>query len=162
MRSLDLYNQDGIRVSYSVQKDVDYLKTRLRKDDIVEIWASNHLTPREALQKSLNESFISLTIHNGSPIAMFGVNGHSILGEKACIWMLGSDDLEKIKIRFLKNNHNFINYFLGYYPYLYNHVDDRNKKSIKWLKFLGAKIDEPKPYGKDGKDFRYFMFKRNK
>jgi len=39
---------------------------------------------------------------------------------------------------------------------LYNYVDARNVKSIKWLRWLGFQLDEPAPYGVRGLPFHRF------
>ena len=51
-------------------------------------------------------------------------------------------------------------YFLEQYPVLVNYVSVDNELSIKWLKYLGAKFYDPSPYGKEGKMFMRFEFRR--
>lgn len=156
------YNRSGIKVRKTRRSDIDYLKDRLRQSDIEEIWASNHLTPQEALDGGWKKSLICLTIQNGHPVAMMGINPESFLGSRAVIWLLGSDDLDKISLRFVRNSRKFVDLFLDYYPYLYNYVDERNVKSIEWLKYLGAKFDNPIPFGEEGLPFRRFYFNSRK
>ncbi len=91
---------------------------------------------------------------------MFGISPVHVLGDKAIVWMLASEKLDNIKLRFARHSRYFINLMLEYYPYLHNYVDCRNKGSISWLKFCGATFEEPKPYGLEGKPFMYFSFKR--
>lgn len=156
----ELFRQNGVTVKYSTQKDVDFLKHVLRKCDKDEIMASNNLKPEEALQKGLDNSLMCMTVHKDNPIGMFGIVPISILGDTACIWFLASDELENIKSTFIRGCREFIIYFLDHYPKLYNYVDDRNRDSIKWLKFCGAKVDKPAPYGANGMPFRYFCFEK--
>ena len=156
------FDKDGIVVRRSVRSDVEYLKSRIRWSDQNEIWASDHMYPHEALKKGLEKSIFCCTITNGNPIAMFGIVPQTLLGHKASIWMLGTDGIEKIKIKFLRTNKKFIDMMLEYYPYLYNHVDERNTVSIEWLKFCGAKVKDPKPYGVERRPFRYFYFNRRR
>lgn len=148
------YEQDGIKVRDALPTDM----FQLRESDINEVWASHHHKPEEALRQSIEQSFLCYTIENGNPVASFGLVPENIISNKATVWMLASEDLNKIKIRFLINCKKFINLMLEYYPYLYNYVDDRNKKSIEWLLFLGAKMEDPRPYGTDKLPFRYFYF----
>jgi hypothetical protein len=155
------YKRDGIIVRPSTEADVEFLKDKLRQDDVNEVWASNHHLPCEALYDSLKYSIFVLTVVNkDEPVAMFGINPSSLMGKKAVVWMLASDGLEKIKIRFLKHSREFISLMLSYYPYLHNYVDDRNKASIAWLLFCGAKMFPAEPYGVEGKLFRHFEFER--
>ena len=156
------YVFDKIKVRKSVKSDAEYIATRMRHSDIQEIWASNHVEPLEALRKGMEHSIYCRTIENGPPIAMFGICPKDILGNSATLWMLGTDALNKIKIKFLRHNKEIINAMLDYYSYLDNYVDVRNQKSIEWLRFLGAKFDEPAPYGVEGKNFQHFYFTKDK
>jgi len=157
----EYYNMNGVIVRPSTKKDAEYLKDNLCPSDVREIWSSHHLTPEEALDLCVEKSLFALTIEDeGEVIAMFGINPDSILGYKASIWMLSSSRLHKRRIRFLKHSRRFIDMMLDYYPYLENYVDDRNQKSIEWLRFCGATVEEPMPYGMDGAPFRHFYFER--
>ncbi len=156
------YNKDGIVVRKTYLSDIGYLKNHLRSSDIDEIWASHHLTPKDALRKGYEDSVFCFTVLNGRPIAIFGLVPETLVGEKASIWLLATNDLTKIQMRFLRHCKYFIDMMLDYFPYLYNHVDDRNIKSINWLRYCGAHIEEPKPHGIDNRPFRYFYFKRRR
>ena len=155
------YKQNDIEVRSSFPSDVDILCHSLRKSDEEEIWASHNLTPWDGLHYGMTESLISLTITSkGKPIGMFGIRPDSYMGEKATIWFLASDELDSIKLRFLKHSKRFVKMFLSFYPYLYNYVDTRNKSSIEWLKFCGANIQNAMPYGVMAQPFHYFYFER--
>ena len=92
------YDKDGIIVRRSIKTDVEYLKNHLSQGDLDEVWASNNLTAEKALKESVKQSLISLTISNGNPIGIFGISTKNIIGSKATIWLLGTDNLKKIKI----------------------------------------------------------------
>jgi len=155
-----LYDQDGITVRRSTKEDALYLSKRMRQSDIDEIWASHNITPEDALDNGVKNSIFCCTVSNGNPIAMFGIVPETILGSKASVWMLASDDLNKIQRRFARHSRHFIDMMLDFYPYIYNHVDERNKISIAWLKFCGAKLHKPEPFGVEKKPFRYFYFNK--
>lgn len=155
------YSKNGIIVRRSVWSDVEYLKTRLRLSDQIEIMASHSHSSFQALSLAFQESIFCLTIvDNDIPVGMFGINAKSLLSDQAVVWMLASRRLNRIKIRFLKNCKFFINIMLQYYPVLYNHVHVENLKALVWLKFLGASIHESKPHGPYGEKFCYFEFRR--
>lgn len=150
---------DNIVIRKSNYEDVYYLKDKLRASDAEEVWCSHHHTTYEALKLSLDNSNISFTVElNNEPIMMFGVSSESVLSSSAIIWMLSSDKINNIRIKFIRQNINFIKYLLNIYPVMYNYVDARNKKSIQWLKYLGAKIEEAKPYGIEKMMFHKFYF----
>lgn len=156
------YNQNGIKVRTSIKSDIDAMKDRLRQTDVHEIYASHHRTPEEALTMCVEKTIFAATIENGRPAGIFGINTENILGRSATIWMLSTDDLDKIGVRFLKNSRWFVDYMLEYYPFLENYVHEKNVKSIEWLKFLGAIIEDKQPYGIDGELFHHFFFRRTK
>jgi len=160
MKSL-LYDDGEVRVKYTELEDLDYLAENMRECDVDEVWASDNLTPLEALYGGFEESTFCCTVENGNPIAIFGVSSDSLFSNNAAVWLLATDQLVKIQRRFLRYSRYFIDRMLERYPYLHNQVDARNKKSIKWLKMCGAHIDEPKPFGAEQKPFRYFYFKRS-
>lgn len=155
------YKQNDIEVRRSFPSDVEMLCNRLRQSDVDEVWASNNLTPWEALYESLTHSIVTFTItQKGLVLGMFGINPDSMLGNQAMIWFLASDDIDKIKLRFLRHSKRFVNLFLSMYPYLYNYVDIRNLQSMVWLSYCGAKFMPPMPHGLMRKEFRYFYFER--
>jgi hypothetical protein len=155
--------KDGAVVRISKDEDVDFLKDKLREQDVAEIWASNHHTPEEALKISLNDSIVCLTLEDkGQPVAMFGVSPQSAFQNEAIVWMLASPALYNMRTKFLRNCKAVINLFYQYYPYLYNFVDARNKKTIRWLKYLGATVSEPENYGYENLPFHYFCFEGRK
>lgn len=155
------YSDKEIIVRLSVRRDIEYLKDRLRKSDVEEVWASHNHTPEQALMIGYDESAICLTVvNNDVPVAMFGINAKSLISDEAIIWFLASIEIEKIKIRFLKNSRKFIDLFLLSYPTLWNWVDCRNHQSIAWLRFCGARIGASAPYGVEKKNFIFFYFER--
>jgi hypothetical protein len=154
------YDKDNIRVRDSVIGDVDAMKNRLRESDVKEIWASHHHTPEEGLKLCVENSIMCFTIENGRPIGIFGISPTNLLGDQASIFLLSTDDLKKIEKRFLRNCRKFIDYMLSHYPYLDNYVHAENKKSIEWLKFLGATVEEAVPYGISKEMFHHFYFVR--
>lgn len=154
------YDDGKIRVREAKNEDIERIARDMRQGDKDEIWASNHLAPVDAIRIGMQNSVYCRVIENGSPIAMFGICPVTIIGDHAVIWMLGTNGLDKIKIKFLRNCRAYIDTMLAMYDYLDNYVDVRNTKSIAWLKFLGARFDEPRPYGAENMMFQHFSFSR--
>ena len=155
------YEKGDTIIRNSMQEDVEFLNTKLRQSDVDEVWASHHHTPEEALKISITNALLCITaIKNGIPICIFGIHPDSILGNKATIWFLATDELKKHSKQFLRLSKGFISYFLEYYPLLYNFVDDRNRQSICWLKWCGANMNGAVTYGIEKMPFHYFEFRR--
>ena len=145
----------------SKKTDIDHIAKNMRIDDINEIWASHHRLPKEALEIGFNDSLKCITVlKNNIPIIMFGLVPDSFLGLSATIWMLSSNDLKKIQVKFIKYSRYFIDIFLGMYPFLYNFVSDENKDSVRWLRYCKARMNGCVTYGAEKKQFHPFMFDR--
>jgi hypothetical protein len=154
-------NGDAI-VRTSEERDIEVLKTNLRKEDIAEVWASHHHTPEEALRLSYKMSTPCLTIEkNGIAIVMFGIVPETLLSDRANIWLLSTEGILKVRKSFVKHCRGFIESMLLQYRILENHIDARNKLSIHWLKWCGAIIEEARLMGPDNIPFHYFYFRRN-
>ena len=162
LKTIELfYKQGNIEVSRSTRGDAEYIAANMCEADKEEIWASHHSTPAMAMSYSIEKTIFCLTVKiDEHPVVVFGVNGETVLGDKGIVWMLSTDEISKLKFRFVRHSRMFIDVMLGFYPLIYNHVDVRNKRSIAWLKFLGARIDTAKPFGIEQKMFHYFHFKK--
>lgn len=155
------YDQNRIVVRSSTIEDVKYLSTRLKTADVKEIWDSHNHTPEQALRISLEKSYMCLTIDdNGKPVGMFGTTSETMLSENAVVWLLTSNDINKIKIRFLRHCKYFISLMLENFNVLYNMVSEDNAESIGWLRHLGAKMGVPVKFGVEQKMFIPFWFER--
>jgi len=152
-------DKNGFTIRDSERGDIELMKDRLREADKQEIWASDNHTPEEALRSSFNLSTEKLTVvFNGEPVAMFGIVPVTLLDDRAIVWMLTTDLIEKVSVRFLKLSKKFINLLREKYGILFNFVDVRHKKSIDWLEWCGAKLFKPEIYGVERLPFHYFVF----
>lgn len=99
--------------------------------------------PFGALTLSLRKSKRAWTIiADGQPIGMFGVGDVNILAEVGSPWMLGTPEIERHVMTFLRNCPYWVGQLLEGYTVLRNCVDDRNRLSIRWLKWLGFEVGE--------------------
>lgn len=150
-----IMERGDIIICESRLEDVPHLAQNMRRADSREIWASNCLTPKNALMKGITESQICLTAKlRGVPVAMFGLVPNSRI--QATIWLLGTNDLEKIPLAFGILSRRMLSFFHALYPTVCNYVDVRNETSIGWLRSLGAEFRERAPYGVMGMDFQFF------
>lgn len=156
------YRSRNVVVEKATEADVDYLKTRLRPSDVVEIWAAGRETPEMALAAGLKCSTSCWTVkHKGEAVAMFGVaHGVGVPDGFGCIWLLASDGLLKMRTTFLKLSRRFVDEMLKDYSVLFNMTDNRNEVATKWLRWCGADISAPVDFGPDKRPFRYFEFRR--
>ena len=138
-------------------EDIKYLAPRLRVADKREILASVGQAPYDVLLKSFYNSTLCFTIvnPNNEPVGIFGVGdaGNGVGG----IWAMATDDLQKIKITFLKECKEIVNLFNNKYKILWNYVDCRNSLHIKWLKWCGFIFINKQRRGVLNKNFYEFI-----
>lgn len=135
----------------AVLADVLELAPKMRTADREEIKASHGKTPLESLvipftfKKSETYTIIGTT--NEGIVGMFGVTPTKDL-EYGTAWLLSSEDLFKHTKQFIKECPYWVSKMSKGYTYIYNWVDRRNWKSLKWLQFLGFEPkEEVKQFG---------------
>lgn len=136
----------------------------IRDADRIELWASSRSEPLDAMLRGMERTASAFTaIYDGQVAAMFGASPYSIMGNKGAAWMIGSKvlELQGAQKDLLRLSVPVLEYMLDQFPgLLYNFVDQRNDKAIRWLKWLGFQFGEAIPYGVDGLPFLpFFMVK---
>ena len=141
----------------ATEVDCIYLSENLRQEDIQEIKAVvGNLPPLLSLLTGLKMSSVPLVICNADckPVAMLGVVPNGLIG---FIWMVGTDDLKKISLSFLRNSKDVCDVLKGKHQILHNYVDKRNKLHINWLKWMGFSIINEVNYGIENRKFYEFV-----
>tara|TARA_B100000959_G_C14977357_1_gene622058 strand:+ start:516 stop:986 length:471 start_codon:yes stop_codon:yes gene_type:complete len=136
--------------------DCIYLSENLRDDDIQEIKAVTDLPPLLSLFAGLKLSSVPLVICDGNskPVAMLGVVPNGLIGS---IWMVGTKELKKISLSFLRNSKDVCDVLKGKHQILHNYVDKRNRLHINWLKWMGFTILKEINYGIENRKFYEFV-----
>lgn len=144
-----------ITISRATEADARDLGARMRPSDRGEVWASGRMLPLDAVLSSLGPSSHAWTGSvDGRLVTMWGVcPGPERIGIP---WMLATDDLEKYQRAFLRRNRAYIGKMLDHYDTLVNWVDARNQVSIRWLGWLGFRLDPAAPFGALGLPFHRF------
>ena len=141
----------------ATEADCIYLSKRLREEDYQEIKAGSGLSPLVSLTLGLHLSDVPLVIcnKNNKPVAMLGVVPQGLFG---AIWMVGTEDLKKISLSFIKNCKGVCDVLQKDYQLLNNFVDARNTLHINWLKWMGFTfINKHKQYGVERRLFYEFV-----
>jgi hypothetical protein len=137
-----------------------YVAKHMRDVDKHEIWASHHAEPMDAMVSGVKQSALSFTVAQETPILIFGVTSCSFASYRGILWMLATDQLYRVRYRFIRHGPLFVQFFLQKYFYLDNFVHVDNRLSIRWLKFCGATIEKAVPFGKEKEFFHHFYFRR--
>jgi hypothetical protein len=130
---------------------VEHLTSHLRRSDIDEVEAMGGVSPATALAVSLSLSSHAFAVlgRRGEPIAMFGAAPHPLPG-LGVVWMLGSDGIDREATAIGRRSRRFFRELADAYPLgLWNYIDARNKKSMRWLRWGGFKLlgDHTMPSG---------------
>lgn len=144
------------------QEHADAVAGRLRYADQQEIYAATGKNPDVMLYQSwITSPHRWSIVRNGEIIGLFGLTPAVLMGDVGVPWLLGTDEMEKIRFTFAKQSIEHVKHMLHLYPTLANYVDVRNVLAIKWLKWLGFTLDaEPRPYGYQQLPFYYFEKRR--
>ena len=147
-----------VSIRPSIEEDIATVAANLRADDVEEVLAQGYASAEAALSASYNDSTVRFTLaKNGRPIAMFGLCPTTILGNKAQMWMLGTNEICSVKKSFCRYSLKVIKYFASQYPILSAQVDGRYIKAHRWLEWMGA--IKGKPYKlNSGIEFNDFFF----
>lgn len=134
------------------------LGPRLRSADLREIEAYSKDDPGMLIEDTIKiyGSYTYTIEHKGVPIGIFGVVPST--DTAGVIWMVGSEDIVRFKIPFLRNCRFWVEAFSELYPILFNVVSKANTLHIDWLKWLGFKfMQEHKEYGLNKEPFIEFI-----
>lgn len=150
-------------VRQATADDAAALVAGMRKADAEEVWAGWRQTPEEAVRVSLAGSRDPLAglAPDGRLLCLFGVTGSTVLSDTAAPWMLGTDELPKHAMAFLRVSRSWTRLIKEEYSMLENFVDMRNRLAVRWLRWLGFTVEEARPFGPGQLPFHRFTWRRS-
>lgn len=144
------------------------LAPRMRREDALEVGAASGREPMDALILGLDASLAAYTILLGGEVAaMFGVtpveapreDGSHAVG---CAWMLTSDAVDAHPVLFARLTKAILPELLDVAPVLFNAVDARYAKALRWAAFVGFAVEPtPVPFGVEGLPFHLITATRS-
>lgn len=154
-----------MRHNYTVrpatEADAEFVGVLLRQADADEIKAASGREPVEGTVLSYRASRDpKVGCVDGVPVCIFGVAEQSLVSDRAVPWLLGTDDLPKHARAFLRMSRAYVQNMKREYRLLFNYVDARNTYAVRWLGWLGFKIEEPQPFGPERLPFHRFSMER--
>jgi hypothetical protein len=104
---------------------------------------------------------ITLSIMNeGYPVGMFGIAPFSEVGVPpgaGVLWLLGSEGIKEIKVDFLWQCRDWVNWLQTHYPFGFNFVHTKNTAALKWCEFVGFQFEGEFMYGHDPENQELFV-----
>lgn len=146
-----------MRVRPANEDDIKFLVRKgLREVDVRECYRMSGRGPIVSLWDGYIYSDLCFVgEHDGEVFAVGGVAGKSLINKGGIVWLLGTDNLDSVWYSFAKESRRIIDVLLEEYGTLENMVDATNKKTIRWLKWLGFQCD-PITLSPFGHPFRRF------
>lgn len=118
------------------------LSMKLRPIDELECRASTGLLPQQALLSSLHVSTDGLWVITLDTL-IIGVFGVAPLpNQMGAPWLLATDDLRVVSRKFLRESRKIVNTWQRYYVCLTNFVAAENHEAIRWLQWLGFRVEK--------------------
>ena len=109
----------------------------LRQVDIDENNAMTGLSPDVAVAFSIAHTEKGFAVvYKENVVAIFGIS------EGGVIWLVGTDEITKHPVTFYRMSKKYFEILKTGYKRLFNYVDKRNYLTLKWLKWLGFKIEK--------------------
>lgn len=142
-----------------VPADAGIVASCARPADIEEMHACTGLPLTIVLQCGLQESLRAWVIeHDGLPLAAVG---DTLAGFGVGVpWMVTTVHIEKNPRGFLRASKALMSEAMQRHYQLTNYVDARNGDAIRWLEWLGFKMEPAVPYGVSGLPFHKFQITR--
>lgn len=137
----------------------EILNLDLRQADKNEIEASLGVSWKEGLERSLDNSVITwVVIYKENIEGIFGLGQIKQIGVP---WFLATDKFNEFKFAFARTSLEVVHKeMLRRYNKLVNFVDSRHLDSIKWLTWLGFKIDILHHFYFYDKNIPFYMFSK--
>ena len=126
---------------------IDAVVADVRQADVDELWAVAQVTPRSAIAYGAEHSTAFALLADGVPVCVFGIVPYSVLSGAGIPWMVGTPGIDRHAVGFIRRCRMDLARFFGEWDKLFNVVDARNTKAIRWLKWLGFSVSDPTPYG---------------
>lgn len=138
-------------------EDVEFIIANIRDEDIAEIAALDGGNARDALFETPDlDKNAWVWERQGRVHAIFGVNPVEDRDRVGVIWMLATKTFDDHFMAFAAACKVVVEEMIKDYEYIFNYVSVENKKSIKWLKWLGFDVRPSEPIGIKGAEFNRF------
>ncbi len=142
--------------------DAEYIAANLKPDNYNELFCAIGPNALDDILDGLKHSDEIGCLHiDGTPAAVYGVRKASIMSDEGRVWLLMTMETEKHKVFVGKQTKKAVRELLKRYDRLYNWVNVGNYNIMRWLKWLGAEIHEPAPYGVYNLPHHFFEFRKD-
>ena len=125
-----------------------YVASNIAQEDRAETLVMGFSTPLEALRRSAQASRDTRAgIVAGHPLVIVGVAQETLTSDVGHPWMLGTREVPSHARAVMEGSREVITQYLQWYRLLYNIVDARHTRAVRWLRWLGFTIEPAQPLG---------------
>lgn len=158
-----IYIDDGKHLYRSATlADATIISPDMRVADVMEVWQASAVRPYYALAMSIAVSDEAVTFcREGRPVGCFGVKRESMWEATATLWLLATPEFSKMRHAFARYHRQFLLRYLERYDILSNYIYHENVASLRLVKMMGARFEEPKPHGAFNAPFIRFEIRRS-
>lgn len=145
------------RIVEATQEYVDALKGRLRPGDLAEIAAASGREPDIVLQRAWDISELRWAgLAGGQVVTLFGAARLTTLSTVGIPWMLGAKELAGEGLSVGRESRHYLRVMRSQFSRLENMIDARQKRSVRWLRWMGFTVESALPWGVSGLPFHRF------
>lgn len=90
-----------------------------------------------------NSEHVWLCMQDTKIICVWGLIAPTLLSDRAYLWMYTTKHMHEHVFVFIRHSQRALEAALEHYPIIVGHTLIGNTKAVRWLKWLGAKFDEP-------------------
>jgi hypothetical protein len=150
-----------VRVPATLKLAAD-LAPRLRPADVAEVLAASGKDPHSAMALAVMYSRVAHAwLLDGRVEAISGTCDVPGRPDMGAVWALCSPVIDRHPAIFVRATDAYLRELIEPYEVLFNFVDNRNVKAIKWLSWLGFQLEDPEPYGAAQLPFRKFWIAKH-
>lgn len=145
-----------VRVVTARPEHAEQLAAVMRAEDLAECQAAGYATGLEALRAGIEGSTEAWAVYFGGELgAVLGVDAEYGTPEQpgALIWALTGKVVDRARLAFVHASRELVAWLLERHRFLFNLVDPRYVKALRWLELLGFKQGHVVPYPGTGAPF---------
>lgn len=149
-----------VQVVPATPAHAEALAPLMRAEDAAELAASLGVGPLQGLLASLDASCAARAVlFDGEVAALCGVADTDVQGV-GCVWALTGRAVERHPRAFVRLSRAAVAEYLTRYEVLFNFIDARYGRALRWVRALGFTVQEAQPYGAAGLPFHPVVLRR--
>lgn len=99
---------------------------------------------QESMHRAImNSTHLWLGIDEGQVLAIWGLIPPTLMSDSAYLWLFTTKHLRQHSFILVRHSQRLVQQMLLDYPLIHGHGHVGARRSLRWLRWLGAEFDEP-------------------